>query len=100
MTDKKYLEVAEFRKLGYLQELNRCFLHPLGLAIEVIVEDDGTERFGRVWDCRDDPEGIIFGPGMIDRTKALRIEREKQNKSISRIDKLGYHIQPTIGKRK
>lgn len=30
----KYLGVDEFREIGYLQELNRTFLHPLGLALE------------------------------------------------------------------
>jgi len=56
----KRMDIKEFREVGYLQEANRLFFHPLGLALEVIVEDDGTEKIGGVWDYRDDPEGIVF----------------------------------------
>lgn len=33
----KYMDVAEFRELGFLQEANRQFFHPLGLALSVAV---------------------------------------------------------------
>lgn len=89
-TDIKRIDIAEFREFGYLQEVNRRFFHPLGLALEVVIEDcpecDGTgtwteqtspeeaghgsctrcngvgklETLGGVWDSRDDPEGYIF----------------------------------------
>lgn len=77
------MTVKAFRAQGYLQELNRLFMHPLGLALEVIVDDDGTERFGRVWDYRHDSEGIIYGdePGAwrADAAEvALRIGIERQ----------------------
>jgi hypothetical protein len=58
--DIKRIDIKDFRELGYLQELNRRFLHPLGLAIEVIVNEDGTERLGGIWDYRTDLEGIQF----------------------------------------
>jgi hypothetical protein len=32
--------IAEFREAGYVQEINRLLLHPLGLALEVQVYDD------------------------------------------------------------
>ena len=32
--EQKYMPIKEFRERGYLQELNRRFLHPLGLALE------------------------------------------------------------------
>ncbi len=57
----KRMSVKQFRERGYLQELNRCFLHPLGLALEIVIEDDGSVRFGEVWDYQDDPEGMQFG---------------------------------------
>lgn len=43
MTDRKYLPVSEFQSLGYLQEINRLFCHPHGLALEVtrITDEDG-----------------------------------------------------------
>ena len=35
----------DFRALGYLQELNRIFLHPLGLALEIIVDTATNEEY-------------------------------------------------------
>jgi hypothetical protein len=37
--DTKYIDIQEFCNLGYLQEVNRQLLHPLGLALEVTVWD-------------------------------------------------------------
>jgi len=71
VADRKTMTVKEFREQGYLQELNRRFLHPLGLALEVVLHDDGTETFGEVWDSRDDPEGFMFDPKMIDAGRGM-----------------------------
>lgn len=92
--DIKRLDVAEFRRLGYLQELNRRFLHPLGMALEVLIDDDGTERFGQVWDYRDDPEGMRFADGVIDSTMADRVDGEWREKAQSRDRLLGWAVQP------
>lgn len=35
MSERKYLPVAEARRLGIIQEINRLVLHPRGLALEV-----------------------------------------------------------------
>jgi hypothetical protein len=91
--DVKKLTPKEFRELGYLQELNRLFLHPLGLALEVTINPDGTEFFSGVWDCRDDPEGIVYGKELIDWDKAERIYREMQAKQGVRIARFGFVIQ-------
>ena len=93
MDEIKKMSVKEFREEGYLQELNRCFLHPLGLALEVITHEDGTESFGRVWDYRDDPEGVIFGPGVIKQKHIDRIYREMEAKREIRVDLLGSDLQ-------
>lgn len=92
--EPKRMTVKEFRELGYLQELNRQFLHPLGLALEVRLNSDNSESFGEVWDYRDDPEGITYGPDMIDPVKAERVLLEGARKIIPRIHKLGYIVQP------
>lgn len=84
MPPVKKMSPREFRELGYLQELNRRFLHPLGLALEIGLDGDGNERFGQVWDCREDPEGLIFAPGVIDPDKALRVQMEAERKKIAR----------------
>lgn len=88
----KKMSPREFRELGYLQELNRRFLHPLGLAIEIAIDKDGVERFGGVWDYRDDPEGLIFAPGVIDPDKALRIQMEAEQKKATRKKLLKGHF--------
>lgn len=98
--DQKKLSVKEFREHGYLQELNRKFLHPLGLALEVVLEKDGSERFGEVWDSRDDPEGMFYGPDMIDPEKARVIAQEAEFKAATRWEELGYVIQPVEEKEK
>jgi len=65
----KRIDIKEFREEGFLQEANRQFFHPLGLALEIIQEEDGTESLGGVWDYRDDPEGIVFSEGTMDQVK-------------------------------
>lgn len=91
----KTLTVKEFRALGLVQEINRKFLHPLGMALEVIVDaDTGEERIERVWDNREDPEGWVFGPGMIDAEKARAIDDEMLKRAHTRINALGFVVQP------
>ncbi len=92
-TTINYIDINEFREAGYLQELNRRFLHPLGLALEVVVEEDGTERLGGIWDYRDDPEGMRYADdGLAD--KATAIDDELTRRAPARIAALGYMIQP------
>ena len=70
----KYMDIKEFRELGFLQEVNRRFLHQFGLALKVVVDEDGTESLGGIWDYRDDPEGIRFKKGVISLKKAIHVE--------------------------
>ena len=94
------MTVAEFRELGYLQEVNRLFLHPLGLALEIELNDNGTEHFGEVWDYRDDEEGMWFDESLIDdefKERAKRIEQEIIMHGQARMEKLGYVVQPYEG---
>lgn len=90
--DIKYMEIEEFIDEGYLQEVNRRFLHPLGLALEASLPD-GTLK---VWDYRDDPEGIAFKN--IDSDVMLRKARHVwslwKGRQKPREDSLGYMIQP------
>lgn len=70
----KHIDIGEARQLGILQEANRLFFHPRGLALEVTIHPDGMELLTGIWDYRDDPEGIIFGEGMISPAKAARVQ--------------------------
>lgn len=97
----KRIDINEFRNEGFLQELNRQFLHPLGLALEVMVEDDGHAFIAGVWDYRDDPEGLYYGKNMIDEafiSKAENVEKLRIEKAETRQKLLGFVIQPIDGK--
>lgn len=37
MSERRYIDVAEWRKLGGLQEVNRLWFHPHGWALEVTI---------------------------------------------------------------
>lgn len=86
MTEKiKRIDIKEFRDKGFLQEANRLFFHPLGLALEVIVDDDGGKvTLGGIWDYRDDPEGMFFGNEMINQKRIDHIKELKDSKRMSR----------------
>lgn len=97
MSDEiKRIDIKEFRESGLLAELNRTFLHPLGLALEVVIDDETSkEKLGGIWDYRDDPEGILYGeetlPILRDRCKnAQKIIKEKHEQ---RMKILGYVFQ-------
>tara|TARA_Y100000034_G_scaffold116947_1_gene155911 strand:- start:116 stop:415 length:300 start_codon:yes stop_codon:yes gene_type:complete len=85
MSDIKYIDIKEFRELGFLQELNRQFLHPLGLALEINIDDNtGEETLGGIWDYREDSEGMLFGEGSLSRDKANMVEGERKRHLESR----------------
>ncbi len=96
------MDIKEFRSKGYLQELNRRFLHPLGLALESIVnEEDGSERLGGIWDYRNDPEGIYFDlknsnvdKVNICKNKKMFIDSEFEKRKLARVKMFGNIIEP------
>lgn len=87
------MDLDEFRRGGFLQEANRRFFHPLGLALEVVVAEDGTATLGGIWDCRDDEEGIIFTGG-VDREKVDHVAAEYERHRERRLRLMGDVIQP------
>jgi len=94
--DRKYMDVREFVASGLLFEVNRTVLHPLGLALEVKVEDDGSMEFGGIWDCRDDSEGILFAPENFDHgnEKFETYMRERGQAALElRRNLLGFLVQ-------
>jgi len=74
----KEISKEDFEKLGYLQEVNRSFLHPLGLFLTY---EDGVAK---IFDYREDPDGVFFSDDYILGETALRkaalivAEREKR----------------------
>jgi hypothetical protein len=92
--DMKMMDIKEFVELGYLQELNRLSLHPLGLALVVSIDDEtGEYKLSGIWDQRDDPEGIVFAEGEQDPEKYDRIVAEYKKRAVVRSLALGYVIQ-------
>jgi hypothetical protein len=101
MENIKRINIKEFREKGYLQELNRRFLHPLGLALEIIVLDDGSEKLGGIWDYREDKEGIYYDISNSDSNrkktfaeKKLFIDTEFDGRCKFRKNLLGFDIEP------
>jgi hypothetical protein len=96
----KRIDIKEFREKGYLQELNRVFLHPLGMALEVIVNEDGSEQLGGIWDYRDDPEGIVYAENVLNTTdsdeKRRFVLKELSERFQYRKENIGYEIQPVL----
>lgn len=96
------MSAGEFRELGLLQEVNRRVLHPLGLALEIVIAEDGSTRFGEVWDYRHDPEGIMFAVDEDDnldcvvdfKDRAVRVALEWERRRDARIARLGFMVQP------
>jgi hypothetical protein len=90
VTDENRIDIKEFLNSGYLQEANRRFFHPLGLALEVEVNDDGNYKLGGVWDYRNDPEGIYFSEETMNREKYENVQREWSQRQRARREILGY----------
>lgn len=87
------MSIKEFRDQGYLQEVNRQFLHPLGLALEITVDDETGEcKLSGIWDCRNDPTGIVFDE--VDVDKAVNVCRVQAKTWSKRLTSLGYFVQP------
>lgn len=89
---RKYMDLQEFVERGYLQEVNRIFLHRLGLALEVTEDEDGLRLTG-IQDVRDDPEGMIFG-AITDLAKAQRVHADLARHDAARLRLFGWTVQP------
>lgn len=89
----KFVDPNELVDFGFLQEVNRQFFHPLGMALVVTREQDGTARIEGVQDERDDPEGMYFSDGP-DRDKVGRVRDLHEIKAAARVQALGYVVQP------
>lgn len=96
----KKIDIKEFRESGYLQEANRRFFHPLGLALEVSIEN-GEELISGVWDYREDREGIYYDIKNSDTERKeifLKnknfIDSQLKERGDIRQSELGFKIEP------
>jgi len=92
----KKISIKEFVEQGFLQEANRLFFHPRGLALEVFTLEDGAMVFGEPWDYRKEKEGIVFTDLTKDfnKIKADNVERELEKHREEREELFGNIIQP------
>jgi len=98
--DIKLISIKEFRKLGFIQEINRRLLHPCGLALEVVIDlETGKEMLGGVWDYRDDPEGMYYKNEELSRAKAQSVTDLFYSKLNHRREEFGHIIQPVPEKK-
>jgi len=90
----KRMDIKEFREMGLLAELNRAFLHPLGLALEVIIDDETEEeKLGGIWDYRDDPEGMLYSQKHFPAEKIKQAQEFVKQKHEQRMKNLGFIYQ-------
>jgi hypothetical protein len=93
-----FLDPKDALTLGVVQEANRLFFHPLGLALGVRTDDiTGVSQFF-LWDAREDPEGVYFSDVIV-RTqaaldKAAQVDQLFLARRAAREAALGYVIQP------
>lgn len=97
------LNLRELRDAGYLQEANRRFFHPIGLAL-ALVYGDGVEAEPtgvEVYDYRDDEEGVFYPPArdQIEASQRLeyagRYDYERDQKKAKRTELFGQDEQGT-----
>lgn len=102
MNDYKKLDSTELIEKGYLQEVNRRFFHPLGLALCIEYDDESVENTRLyIIDCRDEPDGLIFDLNNSSNERNAEflekfnlIETELNIRKIKREKLLGFFIEP------
>lgn len=85
----KYLPAEGLRSTGVIQELNRQFLHPLGLALEVSVDKTGKERIAGITMVTEDAVLPTVNAQKADNVQQLRLTIHKRRSKA-----LGFAIQP------
>jgi hypothetical protein len=95
-SEDSWFSIEEFAASGLLQEVNRQFFHPLGLALAVGHDDETDEwKLVGILDGRDDPEGFEFRdltPAQADRGRAIVAEQERR--LAIRRERLGFGVEP------
>lgn len=87
------LSTKNLIELGLLQEVNRLFFHPRGLAMAVRMNEDGSNSEIIMLDYRNEPGGVTFDAINLEKFQAsqqLLTERLEQRQA-----ELGYIYQPT-----
>lgn len=95
MMRKMLMPLNEFRDRGYLQEVNRQFFHPLGLALFVEMDEDGdVARIGGIM-VADDPDGYMLKRVDFDKAAFVQAEWDKRADLRRRLFE-GAVVQPVV----
>jgi hypothetical protein len=102
MSQAPQMDPLEFKRLGYLQEVNRRLLHRLGLALALVADDaEGTNAQIVILDDRADDEGWLFrwdtysdGSEGAEEME-LFVDGELSRRDLIRQAALGFTVQPT-----
>lgn len=92
----RMMPLDEFVKEGLLQEVNRLFFHPRGLAL-TFERDKITGKNVRIkgiQTCGDDPEGFVFTNWEPeDYERRDKVEDRHMRYARARLHKLGFDVQ-------
>ena len=89
------MPVDDFVNMGLLQEVNRIFFHPRGLAMAIGVTEEGEHVIMGVRDHRDSGVGVIFNPtSPVDIDKYKSAEELLINRQNARQEKFGWTVEP------
>lgn len=95
--DVKFMNLQEFVDFGLLQEVNRQWAHPRGLAFAVACDENMQPLYLLVQDRRTDSEGVIYDSSTLDVDKACRVRDDYVARGLIRIRALGFVVQPIEG---
>ena len=90
--DQRIIPAAELLEMGVVSEINRQLGHPIGIKLAADAET------GEVFfiDDRDDPEGTIFGPDMMEKVRERKQAFDSlwHERSMARVEACGWMVQP------
>lgn len=90
-------DLREFREQGFLQEANRLFFHPRGLALSMTLDTKTDEPLGLSVLSTDDPEGFVFDGWEADdfrRAANVAAVRETYRKARTALFRYGGVVEP------
>lgn len=93
------MSIEEFYRKGFLQEVNRIFFHPLGMALSVTWDEKNEipTGFGPIYHYNNDDEGMLYSDEVLHTPEALKKHKYVKNftevKHFIREKVLGYVIQ-------
>jgi ribA/ribD-fused uncharacterized protein len=93
-----HMAPEEFLSRGLLHELNRQFLHPLGMALPVSKHPKTGEWIFSHIQVANRPEGIVFAEDTISPEKIEAVRKLADEKHAQRLAALGFVIQPKPGR--